>query len=139
MGIVKEFRDFAMKGNVIDLAVGIIIGAAFGKIVSSLVDDVLMPPLGWIIGSVDFSKLSIALPVSKADGKAVEIMYGRFINATIQFILVAFAVFLLVKAINTARKRLEQNPPPPPPAPPAPPSKQELLLGEIRDLLKSGR
>lgn len=133
MGMFKEFRDFAVKGNVVDMAVGIIIGGAFGGIVNSLVNDVMMPPLGWVIGKVDFSKLSFKFTVPGTDSAPVEVMYGKFINAGINFVIVAFALFLLVKAINVA-KRQEAAAPAAPPAP----TKDQMLLGEIRDLLKSG-
>ncbi len=133
MGLFSEFRDFAMKGNVVDMAVGIIIGGAFGTIVSSLVSDVLMPPLGYVMGQVDFSQLSIALPVSSttAEGKVepVTIRYGLFINTVIKFIIVAFALFMIIKAMNSARRKQEAAPPPPGPSP------TEKVLVEIRDLL----
>jgi large conductance mechanosensitive channel len=129
--MMKEFREFAMRGNVVDLAVGIIIGAAFGKIVSSLVNDVLMPPIGILIGGVDFSNLSITLKEAAANAPAVVIRYGSFINTIIDFVIVAFAIFLLIRAINAFKKKEE--------AAPAAPPKQEVLLTEIRDLLKSGR
>jgi large conductance mechanosensitive channel len=121
MGFFKEFKDFAMRGNILDMAVGIIIGAAFGKIVDSLVNDVLMPPIGKLTGNIDFSKLAI-------DFGGVEIKYGSFINTVITFVIVAFAIFLLLKAVNRFYKKQE--------AAPAPPTKQEELLTEIRDLLK---
>jgi large conductance mechanosensitive channel len=147
MSIFSEFRDFAAKGNVLDLAVGVIIGAAFGKIVTSLTDDIIMPPLGRILHGVDFTSLLINLtpdklnkdgtPVhslveAKAAGAAV-IAYGNFINNIINFLIVAFAMFILVRAANKLRK------PPPPAPPPAPPedTKEQLLLTEIRDLLKA--
>lgn len=142
MGLFKEFREFALKGNVVDLAVGIIIGAAFGKIVSSLVNDVVMPPIGSLLGGVDFSDFAITLQEARktADGKdipAVVLKYGTFINTVIDFTIVAFAVFMLVKVFNTAKKRLESAPPPAaaPAAPPAP-TRDQQLLAEIRDLLK---
>jgi large conductance mechanosensitive channel len=111
MGILKEFKEFAVKGNVVDLAVGIIIGAAFTGIVQSLVNDILMPPLGWLIGNIDFSQLSIVLPAESAKGEPVTINYGKFINALINFVLVAFAVFLLVKQINRLKRK--ETPPAP--------------------------
>jgi large conductance mechanosensitive channel len=111
MGILKEFKEFAVKGNVVDLAVGIIIGAAFTGIVQSLVNDILMPPLGWLVGNIDFSELAIALPVTSADGNNVTINYGKFINALINFLLVSFAVFLLVKQINRLKRK--ETPPAP--------------------------
>ena len=133
MGMMSEFKEFAMRGNVIDLAVGVVIGAAFGKIVTALVDKVIMPPIGLLIGGVDFSKLSIVLKEATVDaaGKevpAVVLAYGEFINALIQFIIVAFAIFLVVKAINRVHKKPEE-------APAAPPE-DVLLLREIRDSLK---
>lgn len=131
MSMIKEFKEFAMRGNVVDLAVGIIIGAAFGKIVTSLVNDVLMPPIGIIIGGVDFSSLAVTLKDAAAGGAAVVIRYGIFINAIIDFVIVAFAIFLLIRAINSFKKKEEA-------APSAPP-RQEVLLAEIRDLLKSGK
>src|SRR5262245_60696012 len=128
MGMLQEFREFAIKGNVVDLAVGVIIGAAFGKIVNSLVTDVIMPPIGLLLGGVDFSSFALMLKPATVDaaGKAappVLLKYGVFINTMIEFAIVAFAVFLLVKAINAARR---QTPPPPPP--PAAPSREEVLL-----------
>ena len=133
MGMMTEFKDFAMRGNVIDLAVGVVIGASFGKIVSALVDKVIMPPLGWLIGGVDFSKMAIVLEEASVDaaGKevpAVVLAYGELINALVQFVIVAFAIFLVVKAINRMHKKPE-------PAPAATPE-DVLLLREIRDSLK---
>lgn len=134
MSMIKEFKAFAMRGNVADMAVGIIIGAAFGKIVSSLVSDVLMPPIGLIVGGVDFSGLGITLRAATADAPAVIMKYGVFVNAIIDFIIVAFAIFLLIRALNTLKKKEEEAP-----AAPAAPPKQEVLLEEIRDLLKAGK
>ncbi len=132
MKIIEEFKQFAVKGNMIDLAVGIIIGGAFGKIVSSLVSDVIMPPIGLLVGGMDFSNLAITLKEA-VDGKpAVLLNYGLFINAGVNFLIVAAAVFLLVKAINKL-KRDEATAP----AEPTPPTQEELLLTEIRDLLKA--
>ena len=136
----REFRDFAMRGNVIDLAVGIIIGAAFTTIVNSLVNDLIMPPLGLLIGGVDFSNFFVTLKggsfptldAAKTAG-AVTMNYGLFINAVIRFAIVAFAIFILVKQIN----RLTAEEPAKEPAPPPEPSRQEVLLAEIRDLLKA--
>jgi large conductance mechanosensitive channel len=130
MSVIKEFRDFAVKGNVADMAVGLIVGAAFGKIVSSLVADVITPPLGVIIGGVDFSKLAITLKAASADAPAVVLSYGKFMQATFDFVIVAFALFLFVKVINTLKKQEAQQAP----APTITPSEQ--LLTEIRDLLK---
>lgn len=128
MGILKEFQEFAVKGNVLDMAVGIIIGGAFGTIVKSLVDDVVMPPIGMLLGGADFSNLSLPLKAAQGDAPAVAINYGAFINNVISFLVVAWAVFMLVKAMNTFKKKQEAAPPPAPPA-------QEVLLKEIRDLL----
>jgi large conductance mechanosensitive channel len=134
MSMMQEFKSFAMKGNVADMAVGIIIGAAFGKIVSSLVSDVIMPPIGLLLGGVDFSNLVITLRAAAEGSPAVVLKYGVFINTVVDFLIVAFAIFLLVRGMNTLRKKEETAPA----APPAP-SKQDVLLGEIRDLLKSGK
>ena len=125
--MLKEFKDFAMRGNVVDMAVGIIIGAAFGKIVSSLVSDVLMPPIGVIMGSVSFSDLNIALGEGE---EAATLNYGMFIDQIINFLIVAIAVFFLIKAINSLKKKEEEKPEEPPK-----PSAEETLLTEIRDLL----
>ncbi len=132
MSIINEFKAFAVKGNVVDMAVGIIIGAAFGKIVSSFVGDVIMPPLGLLIGGVDFSDLAITLKAAQGDTPAVVLAYGRFIQTVLDFVIVAFAIFMGVKAINRL-KREEAAAPSVPPAP----STQEVLLTEIRDLLKT--
>ena len=129
MSLAKEFREFAMKGNVVDMAVGIIIGAAFGKIVSSLVNAIVMPALGWVVGGVDFSELGIVLGIDSKTGEEVAIQYGQFIQALVDFLIIALAIFMVVKAINKLKK------PPVAPAPPAPP-REEVLLTEIRDLLK---
>jgi large conductance mechanosensitive channel len=132
MSMIKEFKEFAMRGSVVDLAVGIIIGAAFGKIVSSLVADVLMPPLGLLIGGVDFSDLALTLKSASADSPAVSLRYGGFIQSLFDFAIVAFAIFIFVKGINTLKRKKEEIPAPPPAPPP-----QERLLAEIRDLLKT--
>lgn len=136
MGMLKEFKEFAVKGNMVDLAVGIIIGGAFGKVVSSIVSDVLMPPLGFLIGGINFTDIKIPLKASTIDiaGKTipgVTINIGNFIQAMIDFGIIAFAVFLLVKGINRLQRKAAEAP-----APPPEPTKQELLLAEIRDLLK---
>ncbi len=133
MGMIGEFKEFAMRGNVVDLAVGVVIGAAFGKIVTALVDKVIMPPIGLLIGGVDFSKWAITLKEAGVDaaGKeipAVVLGLGEFFNAVIQFVIVAFAIFMVVKAINRMNRK-------PPEAPAAPPE-EVLLLREIRDNLK---
>jgi large conductance mechanosensitive channel len=129
MSFVKEFREFAVKGNVVDMAVGIIIGAAFGKIVSSLVSDVVTPPLGYVIGGVDFTKLAYTLPPMLEGQDPVTLRYGVFLQTIFDFLIVAFAIFLLVKLINRLRRKEE--------AKPAAPPRQEVLLEEIRDLLKN--
>jgi len=132
MSMLKEFKDFAMRGNVIDMAVGIVIGAAFGKIVSSLVANVLMPPIGMILGGVDFSNLAIVLKEAVGDKPAVVLGYGVFIQAIVDFVIIAFAIFMVVKSMNSLKKKKEEVPPAPPK-----PSNEEVLLGEIRDLLKT--
>jgi len=137
MGMLKEFKDFAMRGNVVDMAVGIIIGGAFGKIVSSFVADVIMPPIGLLIGGVDFTDLKLTLKEAVIDAagavttEAVTINYGNFIQTAIDFIIIAFAIFMMIKAMNSMKKKEEAAPA----APPAP-TKEETLLTEIRDLLK---
>lgn len=128
MGLVSEFKEFAVKGNVADMAVGIIIGGAFGKIVTSLVNDVIMPPLGLIIGGVDFSSLKLSLPSLKEGAAAVTVNYGAFIQTVVDFTIVAFAIFMLVRAMN----KLRLSTPPTPTQ-----TNQEKLLTEIRDLLKA--
>jgi large conductance mechanosensitive channel len=132
MSIVKEFREFAIKGNVVDMAVGIVIGAAFGKIVSSLVSDVITPPIGYLIGGVDFKGLTASLPPLVEGQAAVDVRYGMFLQSLFDFLIVALAIFMAVKAINRLRRKEEAAPPPPPPAPP----REQVLLEEIRDLLK---
>ncbi len=137
MGLVKEFKEFAMRGNVMDMAIGIIIGAAFGKIVGSLVNDVMMPPIGKLMGGMDFSNLFIelgggdypSLAAAQAAGAAT-LNYGLFINAVINFLIVAIAIFAVIKLMNAAKRKEEAAPPPAPP-------KQEVLLEEIRDLMKA--
>ena len=131
MSFASEFKEFALKGNVVDMAVGIIIGAAFGKIVASLVADVIMPPVGLAVGGVDFSDLAIVLKEATADSEAVVIAWGKFAQTVIDFLIVALAVFVGIKAMNSMKKKEEEAPA----EPPAPP-KQEVLLEEIRDLLQ---
>jgi large conductance mechanosensitive channel len=131
MSMMSEFRDFAMRGNVVDMAVGIIIGGAFGKIVSSFVNDVLMPPIGIMIGGVDFSELAITLKEAAGETAAVTMNYGSFVQTVIDFIIIAFAIFMAIKAMNTLKKKEEEKP-----AAPPKPSAEETLLTEIRDLLK---
>ncbi len=132
MSVIKEFKDFAVKGNVVDMAVGIVIGAAFGKIVASFVGDVIMPPIGALLGGVDFTKLAVTLIAAKGEVPAVVISYGKFIQTVVDFTIVAFAIFVVVKAINTLKRKEAVAPKAPPP-----PSAQEVLLTEIRDLLKN--
>jgi len=131
MGMIKEFKEFAVKGNVVDMAVGIVIGAAFGKIVSSFVSDVIMPPIGVLLGGVDFSSLAFTVKTAVGETPAVVISYGKFIQTVIDFTIIAFAIFIVVKAINSLKRKEEEAPK----APPVP-SAEEVLLGEIRDLLK---
>lgn len=131
MKLVDEFKAFAMKGNVVDMAVGIIIGAAFGKIVSSIVSDIIMPPLGLIIGGVNFTDLKVVMKAATELKPAVTWNYGNFLQVCFDFLIVAFAVFMVIKAMNAAKKKQEAAPSAPPE-----PSKQETLLAEIRDLLK---
>jgi large conductance mechanosensitive channel len=124
-GIIREFRDFAVKGNVVDLAIAVVIGTAFGAIVQSLVKDVIMPPMGYLLGRVEFHELAINLPTN---GEPVTIMYGAFISTVINFVIIAFVMFMLVKVMNKLRRKAE--------AAPAKPTKDQELLAEIRDLLK---
>jgi large conductance mechanosensitive channel len=140
MGLLQEFKKFVMRGNVIDLAVGVIIGAAFGKIVSSLVDDIIMPPLGKLLGNMDFSNLYIPLADKVPTGLALVeakklgpvLAWGNFITIVINFLIIAFCIFLAVKAINRMQRKEEAKP-----AAPPPPSNEEKLLAEIRDLLRA--
>ncbi|MCK9269017.1 MAG: large-conductance mechanosensitive channel protein MscL [Bacteroidales bacterium] len=131
MSLIKEFKQFAMRGNVIDLAVAVIIGAAFGKIVSSFVADVLMPPLGFLLGGADFTDLQIVLQEAQGEIAAVTLNYGSFIQTVVDFLIVAASIFLVIKAITSAKKKEPAAPPPSPI-----PTKEEELLREIRDLLK---
>lgn len=131
MKIIDEFKSFAVKGNVIDMAVGIIIGAAFGKIVTSFVNDVIMPPIGILIGGVKFSSLKIVLKEAVGETPAIAINYGNFLQVTFDFLIIALSIFMVIKAMNAAKKKEEAKP-----AAPAPPTKEEVLLTEIRDLLK---
>jgi len=132
MGMMSEFKDFAIKGNVVDMAVGIIVGAAFGKIVSSFVADVIMPPIGLAMGGVNFTDLAVVLQEKTADAAAVTLNYGNFAQTVIDFIIVAFAIFMAVKVMNNLKKKEEESPSEPPK-----PSNEEVLLTEIRDLLKN--
>jgi large conductance mechanosensitive channel len=141
--MLKEFKEFAMRGNVMDMAVGIIIGAAFGKIVTSLVADVIMPPIGLLMGNVDFSNLFLNLSMGSSYASVAEaeaagapiIKYGIFINTVLDFVIVAFAIFMVIRGINKLKRKQEAAPPPPPPGP----TPDQKLLTEIRDLLKQGR
>ena len=138
MGFISEFKEFAMRGNVMDMAVGVIIGGAFGKIVSSLVNDIIMPPIGWLIGGINFSELSVKLPVNPLtpDQDPVTINYGAFLQTTLDFLIVAFCIFLLIKGIDklsNLKKKEEEAAAPEAPKGPT----QEELLTEIRDLLKT--
>lgn len=130
MSLIKEFRDFAMRGNAVDLAVGVVIGAAFGKIVSALVDRIIMPPIGRLIGGVDFSELVWTLAEANGDQPAVVIGYGEFINTVIQFLIVAFAIFMVIKGMNSLKRKEQAKP-----AAPPEPSEEVKLLREIRDAL----
>lgn len=139
MGFVSEFKTFAMRGNVVDMAVGIIIGGAFGKIITSFVNDVIMPPLGLLIGGVDFSDMKMVMKQAVMEGEniitpAVTLNYGMFINTVIDFLIIAFAIFMVIKGMNNLKKK-EVAAPVAAPAPPAP-TAEETLLTEIRDLLK---
>ncbi len=131
MKMLDEFKAFAIKGNMIDMAVGIVIGGAFGKIVSSIVNDILMPPLGLLLGGVNFTDLKVVMKAATETAPAVTWNYGSFVQALIDFLIIAFAIFMLIKGINTMKKKEEAAP-----APPPAPTKEETLLTEIRDLLK---
>ena len=137
MKLVQEFKAFAMRGNVVDMAVGIIIGGAFGKIISSVVSDIIMPPIGLLMGGVNFTDLKIALKPAETNTlgvvikEAVTLNYGNFLQTTVDFLIIAFAIFMMIKAMNTLKKKEEAHPA----APPAP-SQEQLLLAEIRDILK---
>lgn len=131
MSMMQEFKDFAIKGNVIDMAVGIIVGVAFGKIVSSFVSDVIMPPIGVALGGVDFANLAITIQEAVGEAPAVVIAYGKFIQTMVDFTIIAFAVFMAIKVINSMQKKEEEAP-----EAPAEPSEDIVLLTEIRDLLK---
>ena len=130
MGMMQEFKTFALRGNVVDMSVGIVIGGAFGKIVSSFVADVIMPPLGILIGGVNFADLAITIKAASTDAAAVTLNYGKFIQSIVDFVIIAFAIFMVIKAMNSLKKKEEAEP-----ATPPPPSKEETLLTEIRDAL----
>ena len=131
MSMMSEFKDFAMRGNVVDMAVGIVIGGAFGKIVSSFVSDVLMPPIGMMMGGVDFSDLAVVLQEASGEVAAVTINYGSFIQTVVDFVIIAFAIFMVVRAMSNMKKKEEEAP-----AEPPKPSTEEVLLTEIRDALR---
>jgi len=131
MSLIKEFKTFAMRGNVVDMAVGIIIGGAFGKIVASLVNDIILPPIGLLIGGVEFKDLAYTLQEASGDVAAVTIGYGNFIQTVFDFMIIAFAIFMVIKAMNNMKKKEVEAP-----AGPPVPTKEEQLLTEIRDLLK---
>ena len=132
MSMLSEFKSFAMRGNVVDMAVGIVIGGAFGKIVSSFVADVLMPPIGLLLGNVDFSDLAVTLRAAEEGIAAVTLRYGQFIQTVGDFVIIAFAIFMVIKAMNSVMKKEEEKP-----AEPPKPSKEEVLLTEIRDALRA--
>lgn len=136
---IQEFKDFAVKGNAVDMAVGVIIGGAFGKIVTSIVNDIIMPPIGWLIGGVKFTDLKLTLPTVEIPGvekmEGVSINYGNFLQTVLNFLIIAFCVFLLVKGINKLAKKKAEEPAVPAPEPE--PTAEEKLLTEIRDLLKN--
>ena len=134
MGMLSEFKNFAMKGNVVDMAVGVVIGGAFGKIVTSFTNDILMPPIGVMLGGVDFSQLKVTLKDAVGETAAVSINYGTFINVILDFLIIAFAIFLVVKAMNAAMTATKKNEAA---APPPAPTKDQLLLTEIRDALRN--
>ena len=135
MKVLQEFKAFAMKGNVIDMAVGIIIGGAFGKIVSSVVADIIMPPIGLLVGGVNFSDLQYVMKEAVGDNPAVTLNYGNFIQVVFDFLIIAFSIFMIIKGLNSAKKKEVAAPAPAPVV--AAPSKEEMLLTEIRDLLKN--
>ncbi len=134
MGMIQEFKEFALKGNVVDLAVAVIIGGAFGKITTSLVNDVIMPPIGLLLGGVNFSELAITLKDATEEATAVTINYGLFLQTVIDFTIIAFVIFMVIKGINATKRKKEEAPAAP--AAPPEPSNEEKLLAEIRDLLK---
>ena len=133
MSMISELKEFAMKGSVVDLAVGVIIGGAFGKIVASFVGDVLMPPIGMLLGGVDFKSLAITLKAAEGKTAAVMLNYGNFIQTVVDFTIVAFVIFMAIRAINSMKRKQEAAPPPAPPGP----TKEEVLLTEIRDALRA--
>ncbi len=131
MSMMKEFKAFAMKGNVVDMAVGIVVGGAFGKIVSAFVANVVMPPIGLLLGGVNFTELKLVLKAAEGETAAVTLNYGIFVQSVVDFVIIAFAIFMVVKGMNSMKKKEEEAP-----AEPPKPSNEEVLLSEIRDLLK---
>ncbi|MCK9295998.1 MAG: large-conductance mechanosensitive channel protein MscL [Desulfobulbaceae bacterium] len=131
MSMLQEFKTFAMRGNVVDMAVGIIMGGAFGKIVSSFVADVIMPPIGFLVGGVNFTNLALTMKEASGEAAAVTLNYGKFLQSIVDFLIIAFAIFMAIKIMNSLKKKEEQAP-----ASPPPPTNEETLLAEIRDLLK---
>lgn len=131
MSLIKEFKDFAMRGNVVDMAVGIIIGSAIGKIVTSLVNDVIMPPIGLLLGGIDFNAFAVTLKAAAGDTPAVAIRYGTLINVVVDFLIIVLVLFMVIKLMNTLKAKKEAAPPLP-----EKPSNEEVLLAEIRDLLR---
>lgn len=138
MSVKKELKEFMLRGNVIDMAVGVVIGGAFGKIVTSLVSDVIMPPIGVLVGGVNFTQLKLVLKEATEDTAAVSINYGSFIQTIFDFVIIAVSIFFVIKGINTLMNKMSKQKEEAPAAPPAP-SKEEVLLTEIRDLLKEGK
>lgn len=138
MSVKKELKEFMLRGNVIDMAVGVVIGGAFGKIVTSLVSDVIMPPIGVLVGGVNFTQLKLVLKEATEDTAAVSINYGAFIQTIFDFVIIAVSIFFVIKGINTLMNKMSKQKEEAPAAPPAP-SKEEVLLTEIRDLLKEGK
>lgn len=132
MGLLKEFKEFAIKGNVLDLAVAVIIGGAFGKIIASFVADIIMPPIGLLLGGVNFTDLKWEMKAAEGDVAAVTLNYGNFLQVTVDFLIIALAIFMVIKAVNATKKKEE-----PAPEAPAAPSNEEVLLTDIRDLLKN--
>ena len=132
MSMMQEFKTFAMRGNVVDMAVGIVIGGAFGKIISSFVADVIMPPIGLLIGGVNFANLAITMKEAVGDSAAVTLNYGKFIQSVFDFLIIAFAIFMVIRAMNSLKKKEEEETPEAPPEP----TKEEILLTEIRDALQ---
>lgn len=139
MSVKKELKEFMLRGNVMDMAIGVVIGGAFGKIVTSLVSDVIMPPIGVLVGGVNFTQLKLILKEATEDTAAVSINYGAFIQTIFDFVIIAVSIFFVIKGINTLMDKMSKQKEEPSPAAPPAPSKEEVLLTEIRDLLKEGK